>query len=247
MKKLINFLLSFMILCFAVAAAAEETQKVSAGDIITFGHYEQDNNLENGPEAIEWIVLDVKDGKALLLSKYGLEAKPYNVKNVDITWENCTLRTWLNDDFLNAAFSAEEQSAIPVTKVDNSDSQGYDWSIEMGENTTGGNNTQDRIFLLSYAEANQYLDVKRDWSNKNIKSRVAPTEYAIQNGAWANDSAKARTEEDKPAGDWWLRSPGHYQNYAAAVLSNGMFHYGDVYVEIGTVRPALWMALNSGN
>ena len=89
--------------------------------MIPFGHYEQDNNPGNGPEPIEWLVLDIQDGKALLLSKYGLEAKAYNTKFVDITWENCTLRTWLNGEFLAKAFSAEEQSAILLTEVDNSD------------------------------------------------------------------------------------------------------------------------------
>ena len=127
------------------------------GDIITFGHYEQDNNLDNGPEPIEWIILDYDEAthRALLLSRYGLEAKPYNTEEVGTTWEKCTLRSWLNDEFLNAAFSTEEQSAILVTDVDNSDGQCYN-----GWGTSGGNNTQDRIFLLSYAEANKYLGVE---------------------------------------------------------------------------------------
>ena len=214
--------------------------------MIPFGHYEQDNNPGNGPEPIEWLVLDIQDGKALLLSKYGLEAKAYNTKFVDITWENCTLRTWLNGEFLAKAFSAEEQSAILLTEVDNSDAQGFDWSIQTGEkNTTGGNNTEDRIFLLSYAEANRYLDVQYKQSNDNIKSRVAPTEYAIQNGAFVNDRTK--TEEGGSSGDWWLRSPGTHQNYTTAVLSNGMLWCGAVYADIGIVRPALWLVLNSGN
>ena len=125
------------------------------GGIVTFGRYEQDANEENGPEEIEWIVLDVQDRKALLLSRYGLEAKPYNTENTDVTWEICTLRTWLNSDFRNKAFSAEEQSAILTTTVDNSSSQGHNDLISID-----GNNTQDKIFLLSYAEANRYLGVK---------------------------------------------------------------------------------------
>ena len=72
MKKLIIAILILFML-YAVAAAEELTRNttdISVGDIITFGHYEQDNNLDNGAEPIEWIVLDVQDGKALLLSKY---------------------------------------------------------------------------------------------------------------------------------------------------------------------------------
>ena len=66
---------------------------VSVGDIVTFGSYEQDNNLSNGKEAIEWLVLDIQDGKALLLSKYGLETKEYNTGDYEITWERSTLRS----------------------------------------------------------------------------------------------------------------------------------------------------------
>ena len=74
------------------------------------------------------------------------------MKYVDTDWEKCTLRSWLNGEFLQSAFSAKEQAAILMTAVDNSASQGYGkW------NTDGGNNTRDQIFLLSYAEANWYL------------------------------------------------------------------------------------------
>ena len=158
MRKAIGFLMLVLVLCFAVMANAEEPQKVSVGDIITFGRYEQDNITIFGPEPIEWIVLDVQDGKALLLSRYGLYPQKYNTEWIAVTWENCTLRAWLNDDFLNEAFSSEEQSSILVTEVDNSDAQCFDWTTVEGDKTTGGNNTEDKIFLLSCAEANQYLE-----------------------------------------------------------------------------------------
>ena len=154
-----------LILVFAVSistALAETpiTQSFdTVGGIVTFGRYEQDGSEENGPEEIEWIVLHVQDGKVLLLSKYGLEAQRYNKKKTDVTWETCTLRAWLNDDFLNKAFDPEEQSAILTTEVDNSDAQGYSGWI-----TSGGNNTKDKIFLLSCTETNLYLDAKY-WEN----------------------------------------------------------------------------------
>ena len=119
MKKLLSIILILVILCVSAVAMAENTNQdssgISAGDVVTFGHYEQDNNLDNGPEAIEWIVLDMQEGKALLLSKYGLDAIPYNTEYVNITWEQCTLRTWLNQDFLKTAFDEKEQSAILTT------------------------------------------------------------------------------------------------------------------------------------
>ena len=104
MKKSISIVLAFLIVLLLFSyASAEEVKK---DDMILFGHYEQDNDLGNGPEPIEWIVLDTQDGKALLLSKYGLDAVPYNDdNNRAVTRETCTLRTWLNDTFLNAAFT----------------------------------------------------------------------------------------------------------------------------------------------
>lgn len=167
---------------------------------------------------------DEANHKTLLISKYGLDAVPYNKEYTDITWEQCTLRAWLNGEFLKKSFSMKEQSAILVTDVDNSSSQGYsDW------NTNGGNNTQDRIFLLSYAEANRYLGVTHDGEN-NTKACVAPTAYAITQGAYISDSIQ--TADGKPAGWWWLRSPGYYQNGAGVVacigtLSNGVVDASD--------------------
>ena len=206
------------------------------GDYVWFGLYEQDNDTANGKEDIEWLVLDKQGSKILLLSRYGLDAQPYNTEYVEITWEECTLRTWQNETFINNAFSSAEQQNILLTDVDNSQSQCCsEWD------TTGGNNTQDKIFLLSYAEANKYLDVTDNSNNK--KSRVAPTDYAIAQGAWQDDDYK--TEDGLYACQWWLRSPGFYQKFAAIVYSVGSLDY--YYVDYGylCVRPALWINLDS--
>ena len=246
MRKVVCFLLSMMILCFAALASGEALmlpQNVSVGDIITFGHYEQDCNLDNGREPIEWIVLDVQDGKALLLSRYGLDSRGYHQNWDDVTWETCSLRLWLNDRFLNAAFSAEEQSAILTTPVDNSDSQGYDWTTPEEDKPTGGNNTQDQIFLLSIAEANRYLNVTVENGN-NTKSRVAPTAYAIFVGAYSD--SEYQTDDGDAAGYWWLRSPGSTQSTAAGVLFDGSLSYARAFHD-SIVRPALWVNLRQDN
>ena len=194
----------------------------------------------NGKEPIEWIVLDYDETnhKALLLSRYGLEAMPYNTGYSGITGEQCTLRAWLNGEFLSEAFSAAEQSAILTTAVDNSKSQGYS-----GWNTDGGNNTEDRIFLLSYAEANKYLGVTYDDSN-NLKSRVAPTAYALAHGARIND--KNKTEDGAAVGWWWMRSPGRLQSSAADVYADGSLFSYNVYYDDVVVHPAFWLNLESG-
>ncbi len=197
---------------------------------VKFGTYPQ---TESGADKIpiEWIVLARDGNKALLISRYGLDAKPYNAEHTSVTWEICTLRNWLNCVFMNKAFTAEEQKSILTTTVDNSSSQGY-WS------TSGGNNTQDKIFLLSYAEVNKYFGV-----TYHTKSIVAPTAYAEAQGAYASSSNK--TADGNSAGWWWLRSPGLNQNYAARVIPVGSLDYYVDY-EGGCVRPALWVNLESG-
>ena len=129
MKKLLAVLLICCMavsLCAVSVAAGETAGNIAVGDVITFGRYPQTaSGADSTP--VKWIVLDIRDNKALLLSKYGLDAVPYNDDNNSaVTWETCTLRTWLNDTFLNAAFTQEEAEAILMTQVDNSDSQGYE-------------------------------------------------------------------------------------------------------------------------
>ena len=111
------FIMAVFCLTVCYAESTIDPAVISVDDIVTFGNYEQDNDLSNGPEAIEWIVLDVQDGKALLLSKYGLDVKLYNTGWTDITWETCTLRTWLNSDFKDTAFDRTEQRALLLTKT----------------------------------------------------------------------------------------------------------------------------------
>ena len=82
------------------------------GEIILLGSYEQDNNLDNGKEKIEWIVLDENNGTYLLMSRYILDAHAYNDIDTPVSWETCTLRAWLNDNFLREAFSEKEQKKL---------------------------------------------------------------------------------------------------------------------------------------
>ena len=220
----------------AAAAAAARNAKFTVGNYVTFGTYPQ---TKAGKDAtpIEWLVLARDGDKALLISRYGLDAQPYNKDHTSVTWETCTLRTWLNGTFYNKAFSSAEQAAILTTNVDNSKNQCYS-----GWSTSSGNNTQDKVFLLSYAEANKYFGVTYD-NSSNTKSRVAPTAYAIAQGTWTSSSNK--TTDSTYAGWWWLRSPGTYQDYAAIVYFVGSLDFNYVDSDSGSVRPALWVNLES--
>ncbi len=217
--------------------AAARDAKFAVGNYVTFGTYPQTKE-GNDATPIEWLVLARDGDKALLISRYGLDAQPYNKDNTSVTWETCTLRTWLNSTFYNKAFSSAEQAAILTTNVDNSKSQCYS-----GWNASGGNNTQDKVFLLSYAEANKYFGVTYD-NSSNTKSRVAPTAYAIAQGAFTYSYDK--TADSTDAGWWCLRSPGNYQDRAAGVDTVGSLGNSSVSNVSGSVRPALWVNIDAG-
>ena len=219
----------------AIAAAARDA-KFTVGNYVTFGTYPQ-TKAGNDATPIEWLVLARDGNKALLISRYALDTQPYNKDYTSVTWETCTLRTWLNGTFYNKAFSSAEQAAILTTNVDNSKNQCYSgWS-------TSGNNTQDKVFLLSYAEANKYFGVTHD-TTSNTKSRVAPTAYAIAQGAYTDSSQK--TADGTDAGWWWLRSTGYDQSSAAFVYIYGSIYSYSVNLASGSVRPALWVNIDAG-
>lgn len=220
---------------------------ITIGDYVTFGSYEQDNNLANGQEPIEWLVLDVKDGKAFLLAKYGLDRHQYHPQSwmsedpespdfntpVEVTWETCELRSWLNNEFYNTAFTTKEQESILLTKVENPDSKyGYD----------GGNDTQDKVYLLSGEESRKYLGqevyVDKTIGWRNEKAHTKPTAYAVAQGvmAWKHNMWYDGNCE------WWLRTLGKGTNWAAMIGSDGGYNTGGRYVTGGlAVRPVVWI------
>ena len=214
------------------------------GGYVLFGRYEQDNNLNNGAEDIEWLVLDydAAGNKALLISRYGLDVQYYNTPRAEVTWETCYLRAWLNGYFYSTAFSAAEQSAILTTDVDNSSSQCYS-----NYSQNGGKNTQDKIFLLSYGEANRYLNV-RHWSlsgaESNVAARTSPTAYAKSKDAITDSSAK--TAENAAGTKWWMRSPGDNQDEGSYVDTDGALLSGYVNRSGVVIRPVCWIDLTSG-
>ena len=120
-----------------------------------------------------------------------------------------------------------------MTEVDNSAAQGCgEW------NTAGGNNTQDRIFLLSWAEASRYFGAI-ELEKENVQARTEPTAYAVSRGAVPN--SKDKTENGADAVPWWLRSPGMNQMSAICVYNDGSMVFGNVIGGHTCVRPALWI------
>ncbi len=194
------------------------------GETVYLGSYEQDNNLENGKEPIEWIVLDRYKDKVLLIAKDALDSKKYNEELTSVTWETCTLRKWLNEDFYNEAFSDADKAIIADTKLNNHDSTAYRKSY-------GGNNTVDKVFPLSYNEANYYLPTHEF-------SLAKATLYAKEQGSYVNAGSGLCW--------WWLRSPGAANNHAArANINDTVERFSVMGLQVSqanySVRPSVWI------
>ena len=201
------------------------------------GRYEQDNDLGNGKEPIEWEVLTVQKDRELVISKYALDFRKYNDVFEDMTWETCSLRKWLNGDFYNNAFSDAEKNQILLVTNENPDNPVY--------GTDGGNLTQDRIFLLSYPETQWYFTSDAD--------RVSGlTDYARANAQMVNSQSPYYTPNQAPRTEasWWLRTPGSNPGLALNVTTGGSV-FLDGYSSpdmVGDnwcldVRPAFWLKL----
>lgn len=187
------------------------------GDIITLGRYEQDNSLSNGAEDIEWIVLSVTNGRMLVISRYALDAAPYNDTYEDTTWSLSTIRNGFLRDFMNEAFTAEERGRIILHYVQTPANPVY--------GTPGGNSVFDRLFLLSIDEASSLMSTRY----------CEATAYAHARGV--------NTYGNRC--NWWLRSPGGLASAAAFVDHRGRIDNEGAAVMTGYfgVRPAMWVSI----
>lgn len=219
----------------------ESLKDIKVGSCIKFGMYEQDNDTTNGKEYIDWLVLEVKDGKAFVISKQLLDRQPYHTDSVAVTWETCSLRNWLNNEFLNNAFTAEEQEMIPAKKVS------ADKNPE--HKTDPGKVTSDKVFLLSFDQAIQYISM-------------------LGEDCTATDYVTALNDYLKVTPNFWLRTPGETQESAMYFGSRSSYLYYEAYIsgefdDIGNVslydvigndsrvgndsmpvRPAMWIDLS---
>ena len=191
------------------------------GKTIEFGNYPQDKDGTEKP--IEWIVMKNEGNQVLLLSKYVLDAKSYNEEWEDVTWETSDIRQWLNNEFYTTAFNKAEKAKIQTSLIKNEDNSEY--------GTNGGNDTEDKVFLLSEKETETLF------SNKEERIAKA-TEYAQKSGVYVNK---------EKAACWWLRSPGEDSDSAAEVYDGGWVgRNGDgVYYNNVGVRPALYLNVQS--
>ena len=168
-------------------------------------------------EPIKWRVIKCENGEALLLSDIVLDKQKYNKRLKKVTWEKSTLRKWLNKKFMNRAFSSSEQEAIRTTKVINEDNYYY--------KTDGGNDTLDKIYLLSLSET----DEEKEYGfTDSYGMTIKYSNYA--------DLCDYQY--------WWLRTPGEKNISAAAVDMSGEAYVGggESDMELG-IRPVLYLNL----
>ena len=210
----VSVLLILLVGAFVGCDNTKPDPKAKVGDIITFGGY-------------EWLVLDIEGGRALVVSKDIVERRVYHTPYGSITWADCSLRAYLNGEFYNSFNDSDRGRIVEVTNV-NEDNQWY--------GTNGGDDTQDRIFLLSLAEAVKCFGDSGQLADRPFGENSINDQYNQNRIATFNGSASW----------WWLRSPGFDSTLASFVSDVGSLYMSGIDVNIhfyGGVRPALWLNL----
>lgn len=227
------------------------------GDYITYHYFKY--------EPIKWRILSVDKNDAFLLADIALDDQKYNLNENSVTWETSSLRSWLNGygasmnepqidysgkNFLNSAFSLEEKNAIKTTNVINNDHIYGDWG---GKVTVGGNNTTDKVFLLSESEVYPTIAEKYGFTRAYIEDEARRSKcstYAYAMGIYY-PYWHFVGEYEKYNGNigWWLRSPGESSWCAIKVSYHGIVYGEGEYVDSYSygVRPALHLNLSATN
>lgn len=217
---------SFLTACGSAGLTAEEELERIAdaeiGDFVIYGEYEQDNDIENGKEDIEWLVLTKNSNAALLVSRYCLDYKAHYTnttasENMYFDWSDSLIRTWLNSLFINNAFSDEEQNYIRTTSITDADC----------------GNTRDKLFLLSSGEIQQYFLTANE-------RRASATPYASSLGATGSWWTRSKPSSGS---DITLRLRFACVSNSGALNSNGYDCWGG-YEDMG-IRPAMWITLEN--
>ena len=168
-------------------------KKASVGDVVLFGKQ-------------EWLVLDKTTEKVLLTMNQAekledLKFVPFHQDQEAVTWEQCSLRKWLNSEFIDSIFTEQEKNRILTVEIPNQEESAYGIS--------GGNNTQDKIFILSVEEATKYKDVL-----KSIKAN-----FWLRTPGNSQDTAA-------------YMSYGKIMEYGYPVTSKNFYTYPAIYVSL---------------
>ena len=206
---IINGYASFDELYFA---QQKSNGSVNEGDIVKFGAYEQDNNLKNGKEEIEWIVVDEEEKYFVLVSKYVLDCKPYNDTKKEVSWNNCSVRSWLNEDFSDISFGNMHKGKLAKYE-------------------------SDYVYILSAEQVKLYFDndEKRICEATAYAKEKGASQYTESNNCfwWLKDNGRYRNPVNGEI--------AAYNDCAASVMSNGSISESGNSVNYGYygVRPVI--------
>lgn len=194
-----------------------EVERISAGDMLVFGEYEADGDRSNGREPLRWQVLEVDGDRALIITEYAIDAMSYSIRGN--TWNESTLRQWLNGTFVSQAFTESERADIIPTTVNTGSNPTY--------GTYSGSSCTDEVFLISGEEAARYFGAD---SNR----KVTGTSYADENNLFISKTGYCR---------WWLRDAGQSSGLASVINGDGVIDYYGAPVSESRygIRPAMWI------
>ncbi len=222
--------------------------------VLTAGHQDGPSARYFAFEPLLWRVLEVRDGTALLLANAAVECAPFQADLRDVSWDSCTLRSWLNgygaeanasgiDDsgsgtsFLDRAFSGEEQAAILAAPVRNEPN--YYFGMDSGAGTI------DRVFLL--AESELFMHDSAEIHGFSRRDEVAdrakqfrPTDYALCRGAWQASDGRGNVF-------WITRTTGYTHENVVYVDESGYMYNRGILVTCSdaAVIPAIVLDLDA--
>lgn len=224
--------------------------RYSAGKTVNFGAFEQDNNLENGQEPLEWIILKNDGENLFLLSKQGIAYKCFHPAPEGANWESSYIRSWLNGDFLAGSVNDREKKYIVPVRTDNSRSQIVS---EEAETYDDGVPTDDSVFLLSQKEYEDYLSGLGDFAACTVTA-AALREYSDAVNVDMDEMLKMIKEgrmDELGLLDvaWWLRTVRADRDEAdvmsfVAGKTNKFYSYPETLLMVA-VRPAMWVSLDA--
>ncbi|MEI6579151.1 MAG: DUF6273 domain-containing protein [Eubacteriales bacterium] len=181
-------------------------------------------------EPIKWRVLSNTEGILFVMAEKILDNKVYNSISAPTTWETSSLRSWLNNDFYNAVFTSVEKALINESVVVNEDNPIL--------STEGGNDTKDKLFVLSFSEAIlAFNDGGLVSSSPNSLLQAKGTDYSKSQGIWVETYAG---DPNIGYSVWWLRTVGNTESKGSVVGADGVpdCTHSAIIDEAFGIRPA---------